>query len=205
LDTGSYYSIISSKLAKKLNLKVEMFSNDEDKALYGANGSPMKLLGKAEITLDIQNLRIPQTIRVCDNLTENLILGRSFLEESSANINFNSKIVTFCDDAIQIPLQHLIDNRSVVRIMKPTLVPARSEIVVPVTCNRIFNNREVILKSIEGQQYSNFALANAIVTVINERTICRLMNFQDKPLVLSPGQRIGQLEMFDKKIMFSSY
>jgi hypothetical protein len=135
---------------------------------------------------------------VCNTLTENLILGRTILEESGANIDFHSKIVTFCDDAIQIPLQHLIDNRTVVRICNPTLVPPRSEIVVPVTCNRIFNNKEVILKSIEGQQFTKFALANALVSVKNERTVCRLMNFQDKPLVLTPGQKIGQLETFDK-------
>ena len=193
LDTGSYYSIISLNLAKKLKLDVRSFTKDEDKALFGANGSPMRLSGKVEIMLDIQNLKIPQTLRVCDNLTENLILGRSFLEESGANINFISKIVTFCDEAIQIPLQHLIDNRTIVRICKPTLVPPRSEIIIPVTCNKIFYNKEAILKSIEGQQYSNFALANAIVSIKNQRTICRLMNFQDKPLVFSPGQKIGQL------------
>ena len=200
LDTGSYYSIISSNLAEKLKLDVRPFATDEDKALYGANGSPLRLAGKVEIMLDIQNLKTPQTLRVCDNLTENLILGRSFLEESGANINFTSKIVTFCDDSIRIPLQHLVDNRTLVRICKPTLVPPRSEIVIPVTCNRIFNNKEAVLKSIEGQQYSNFALANAIVSIKNQRTICRLMNFQDKPLVLSPGQKIGQLEMFDNNL-----
>ena len=160
----------------------------------------MNLLGKVEELVDIQNLKIPQTLRVCNNLTENLILGRAFLEESGANIDFNSKIVTFCNDVVQIPLQHLIDNRTVARICNPTFVPPRSEIVVPVTCNRIFNNKEVILKAIEGQQFSQFALANAIVAVRNERTVCRLMNFQDKPLVLSPGQKIGQLEMFDKNL-----
>ena len=36
--------------------------------------------------------------------------------------------------------------------------------------------------------------SHAIVTIKNQETICRLMNFQDKPLVLSPGQKIGQLE-----------
>ena len=200
LDTGSYHSIINSKLAKKLRLDVRAFAPDEDKLLYGANGSPMNLLGKADTLIDMHNLKIPQTMRVCDSLTENLILGRSFLQDSEAKIDFCSKIVTFCDDSIEIPLQHLIDNRTVVRICRPTIVPPKSEIVIPETCNRIYNNKEVILKAIEGKQLSQFAVANSIVSVNNEKTICRLMNFQDKPLVLCTGQRIGQLEFFDRNM-----
>jgi hypothetical protein len=49
----------------------------------------------------------------------------------------------------------------------------------------------------EGEQFSRFALANTISRVSRGQTLCRLFNFQDKPLVLCENQKLGDAEHFD--------
>ena len=98
VDSGSFFSLVSRRLIHKLKLPIVPFSKeDETTRLYGASGAPIHLLGKCELLLNISSLVLPISTFVCGNLSEDLLIGRSFLTDASANIDFKSKIITFSD------------------------------------------------------------------------------------------------------------
>ena len=70
LDTGSFYSLVSIQTARRLKLKIQQLTSETRQSLFSANGTSLKLLGTADVTLDISHLKIPHTVYVCENLNE---------------------------------------------------------------------------------------------------------------------------------------
>jgi hypothetical protein len=196
LDSGSFYSLISQNLANRLRIRSTPLTPETEHALFSATGSRLKLNGTADVTLDISNLKITHTVFICQNLNEDLILGRSFLSDASAIVDFKNRTVSF-SDVIQVPLHNGVDKTAIARATESVFVPPNSEIVFQVSCHQKFENQHVVLSPIEGQQFSRYAVANSLGTVNNNQTFCRLMNFQNTGLVISPGQKIGQLRVLD--------
>jgi hypothetical protein len=146
--------------------------------------------------LDISELKIPHTFYICENLTESVILGRTFLADASALIDFKNRTITV-SDTVQIPLLNKISRDNFVRAKEPVCIEPNSEVIFPVQCHTKFNNRTVLLTPIPGEQFRRFAVANAICRVDNGRTVCRLFNCTDKCLVICANQKIAQAELFD--------
>jgi hypothetical protein len=146
--------------------------------------------------LDISELKIPHTFYICENLTESVILGRTFLADASAVIDFKNRTITV-SDTVQIPLLNKISRDNFVRAKEPVCIEPNSEVIFPVQCHTKFNNRTVLLTPIPGEQFRRFAVANAICRVDNGRTVCRLFNCTDKCLVICANQKIAQAELFD--------
>ena len=94
LDTGSHFSTISTHLAQRQRLNVKPGTYITRQNSFSASGSQLNLRGTAEIMLEISGLKIPHTFYVCDNLSEQIILGRTFLDDSSAVIDFRNKTIT---------------------------------------------------------------------------------------------------------------
>jgi predicted aspartyl protease len=88
LDSGSYYSILSVDLARRLRIKIEPITDETNHTLFSANGTALRLEGTANVILDIAQLRISHEVYVCSNLSEQFLLGRSFLSQAGANLNF---------------------------------------------------------------------------------------------------------------------
>ena len=111
VDSGSHFSLISQRFFNKLRLTITPFSKDDEcSKLYGAGGSPLKLLGKCDLLLDIESLVLPITVFVCANLTQELLLGRKFLAESYAQLDFPNKRITF-SDCVDVPLHDKLDRQ----------------------------------------------------------------------------------------------
>ena len=56
-----------------------------------------------------------------------------------------------------------------------------------------------MLAPIDGEQFTRYAVANSLCTVHEGQTLCRLMNFHNKRIVISPVQKLGQLQLLDQK------
>ena len=128
IDTGSYFSLMNKQLAQRLHVKVQSMTQQTHQNLFSANGSQLKLLGTAEVTLDISVLKIPHTFYVCENLNEQAILGRAFLDDSSAVIDFRNKTITI-SDIIELPLQHKISRDNFVRAINSFCIKPNDEVI----------------------------------------------------------------------------
>jgi Reverse transcriptase (RNA-dependent DNA polymerase)/gag-polyprotein putative aspartyl protease len=200
LDTGSHYSLLSEETARKLKVSVEPLSCAQ--ALFSANGSPLNIAGQSTITLCISSLKVIIDVLIVKNLSEILILGRTFLQQGSAVLNFADNVVTF-NQLIDIPMHQIDKNASLARLTQSHCVPGNSEIICYVSCHPRFNNNDVLLTPIPGKQFAAYAVANSCNHVQKNLTLCRILNFNDTPLVLCKNQKMCQIQEYsnDQKCM----
>jgi hypothetical protein len=157
----------------------------------------LKITGTAEIILDVSQLRIGHTVYVCDKLSESLLLGRSFLSDSSAVLDFRNRTITF-SDFLQLPLQCKLNNENFARAKEALCIKPNTEVILPIYCNKKFNNQNVLITPIVGDQFQKFAIANSVCHVSQNQSVCRLLNCSNECLILCAGQKIAQIERFDE-------
>lgn len=95
LDTGSNLSIASSSIIdpEKLN-KLQPTGI----LITSANGTNIPVLGKTNITIEIENTNFKIPVTVVRNITSNIILGNDFLTGHNAVIDFKNKIIKLDND-----------------------------------------------------------------------------------------------------------
>jgi hypothetical protein len=108
LGSGSFHSILSAELARRFRIKSEPLTEETDHALFAANGSTLKLLGRAHVTLDVNQLRLQHEVIISPNVSEPFILGRYFLFDAGAvldfknscmqTVNFQDKPLVLCEN-----------------------------------------------------------------------------------------------------------
>jgi hypothetical protein len=196
IDTGSCLSLTSKFMAQKMNLRMQSLTEQSNHNLFSANGTRLKVLGTADVTLDISELKIPHTLYICENLTESVILGRTFLADASAIIDFRSRTITI-SDTLQLPLQHKIHRENFVRAIDSVCIQPNAEVMFPVKCSAKFNNSDILLTPIPGEQFVRFAVANAVCHVQRNKTVCRLINCTNQCLVICANQKIAHAGTFD--------
>jgi transposase InsO family protein len=170
-------------------------SDDSECVLQSANGSPLELVGTADISLNILGLIIPHTVTVCRRLTENCILGRQFLHGASAVLNFKDGTVTF-SDFLEIPLQGRVHSSAFIRACDAICITPKTEAVFAVQVHPKFNGQDVLITPLERHQLSPYLVANSIACVRRGRAFCRLLNYRDTNLVICKGQKLGKVELF---------
>jgi len=131
-------------LLKPLKLESRVIPVSQKKRLFTADGKAMKVLGTVELTLDIQEVQIPVTFCVWSCLQHEMILEITFLNETKANIDMESHILTLYNDLVGINL--ISDRDVIVRTADAVLVPPRSEALIPVLIPPNFGSGLSIIK-----------------------------------------------------------
>ena len=134
----------------------------------------MKVLGTVELTLDIQEVQIPVTFCVLSCLQHDMILGVTFLNETKANIDMQSHVLTLYNDMVGINL--ISDRDVIVRTTDAVLISARSEALIPVLIPPHFGAGLSIIEPSIKLHILQLALAKSIVSPVRNRTVCKIMN-----------------------------
>ena len=121
IDTGAFHSCVSLSLLKRLKLESRIIPVSQNKRLFAADGKAMKVLGTVELTLDIQEVQIPVTFCVLSCLQHDMILGITFLNETKANIDKESHVLTLYNDLLGVNL--ISDKDVIVRTADAVLIP----------------------------------------------------------------------------------
>ena len=88
LDTGSFKSILSSKLAEKLNIAYQV-PNPNVPNLQGVSGTSLEIAGVANVSVKIDGKNFKIEFFVIKNIVENtLLLGLEFLKSGGLVLNF---------------------------------------------------------------------------------------------------------------------
>ena len=135
---------------------------------------------------------------MCASLTQELLIGRVFLAESCAQLDFSSRRIIF-SNCVDVPLHDKLDRQSLFRAVNYVTVPPASEIALKIKCNQFYADQDVILTAVPGAQFHKFAIGNSICHVNKQgNTFCRLLNCSNRPLKLQPSETLGQIERIDK-------
>jgi hypothetical protein len=149
LHSESYYTILSVDLARTLRGTIEPITEGTNHTLFSANGTALKLEGTANVILDTAQLRILHEVYVCSNLSEQFLLGHSFLSQAGANLNFKEGIVTF-SNVLDVPLQKHVNKETLIRAKQPVCIPANSEAILAVEIHSKLNNKDALITPNEG-------------------------------------------------------
>jgi len=144
------------------------------KRLFTADGKPMHVIGTVNLTLDIQDFQIPVTFYVLPHLQFNIILGIQFLTQTKAKIDMECQTLTFYNDLAGTSLLNKSD--TLVRTTEAIFIPPKSECLFPVMVPPHFGTGMAIIEP-SGRLYKLLlALAKSLVSPINNRTVCKVMN-----------------------------
>jgi len=168
---------VSLSLIKRLKLQSRIIPVSNYKRLFTADGKPMHVVGTIQLTLDIQDFEIPVTFHVLPRLQFDVILGTHFLSQTKANIDMQSQILTLYNDSVGANLLNSSD--TIVRTTEAILIPPKSECIIPVMVPPDFGTGLAIIEPSAKVHKLQLALAKSIVSPVNNRTVCKLMNPTD--------------------------
>jgi len=116
IDTGAATSIISKKLMKKYDYKIDQPSN---LIIVTANGSRVRSLGQiSALPLEVKRQEIPTPVQVLESTDEILILGSDWLKRFRANVDYDHDILSIRTKGqlIKVPFSATRVNRFSVQI-----------------------------------------------------------------------------------------
>ena len=190
VDSGSVSSVISRSLAHNLQLPIEPITSNNP--LFADTGHQLKVIGKVEITFQLNGLLIPHIFTVIEGLTPNLILGSDFLRIHNASISYADNTVRFYEDLIVVPLQGFKHINNCATISQNICIPKYSEAIIPVKLPSSYNNDQVILEPIPTIQ-SVVAVASTMSVVSDGSAKMTVLNFRPYSITLRKNTKIASI------------
>jgi len=190
LDTGSRHNLASHKFALSHRLEIKPFSPGQGPKLFAANSSCLDIIGSAVIEPRIKGLVFPTDVLVCNNLSDDFLLGTEFISCYNVLLDYKNHIVTL-DDLVTVPLINSDSKQRVVRTTKSVYIPPKSEAIVPVLVHKRFAGQQVLIEPMPGRQFEKFGVARSLNTPISNDSVCRVLNYSESSLVLYKGQAVA--------------
>ena len=194
LDSGATRSCISSSFLKRLHLTPLPLDPSVSDEVYTADNTSLKILGQIELNLNINGLMVLQTFIVLPTIYNQCILGTDFLLQTKANIDFDSRIVSFYDGLTTLPLTALHNTTNIVRIAQAVTIPASCEAVVRVKLHRKYKPNLSIIEPFPNLSNKTFLLAKCLVQPRGSSTICKIFNPSNAPISLESNYPIATIE-----------
>ena len=195
LDSGSHFNLMAKNTALRLKVPIRTMNNADYPSLFTANGSFLRVIAIADIEVCISTFKLPTTVYITQSLNETLILGRMFLQESSAIIDFGKQSLTL-SDVIDIPLQFKRSNINYIRVIESVSIDPEDEVILQVNSPRVYNGQDVLITPIKEKQFHRFATGNSIGHAKDGKVRCRLLNVTDRKIWLCKGQKVGLIQHF---------
>ena len=86
LDTGSHFSVINSRYAHKLGLRLQNLQQGDIKYVMMANSQLVSISCKVRMQLQIGNLTLHEWAYCVPTLSQNIILGLKFMRNNGVNL-----------------------------------------------------------------------------------------------------------------------
>jgi hypothetical protein len=94
-------------MSNKLRKKMEIPIMEPSKTVFTlADGKKAASLGKSELEIEVEEIRIPVIVQIIDSSEDDLILGTELFAKNKGNIDFHTKLLTLRVDGniIEIPI-----------------------------------------------------------------------------------------------------
>ena len=203
IDTGASRSCISERYFHRVvphALREKVLSKTQDANLLSASGSPLSVIGHADLDIRIHGYVIPQVFTVVRNLQHHCILGIDMLKSSKAVINIAEKALHLFDDLIVTPLISEQDENFVLRITRSVRVPPHNEAFLPVTLkyNTKYDFRTpAFTEAYPGLLHRGIGVAHGIVQPKTHQTVCQIINATSNTQFIRKGTPLAYLSPID--------
>jgi len=197
LDTGCTNSVISEKLALKVNANIIYAAPGSGETLISANGGGMTVIGHTCIDINAGGLIIPFNFAVLKYISQSLIFGMDFLEYTNANMCWSQHTISFFGMVV-LPVLNASSCDNIVLLLRQTTLPPRSESLVPVRFKKEMGGMGIIepIMAFSKQEYS---VGKIIVNIKpkNRTTFCQILNPTDFHLTIKRNRPVGKLTNMD--------
>ena len=124
------------------------------------------------------------------------------MQQHNVNIDFHRQVMTFHDNLVAVAL--ICDSKfGYARSVKREIIPAESEITIPVKLSKGAKQDVVLLEPVESLQNLSIAGARCLVSAKNKRAVMRLINPTKNDITLSPTRVIANINIIDSQQVYS--
>ena len=183
-DTGSGLNCLSKSLLARLKIKMSSLQSD-NKIIGSFCGSSHSSLGKINLKFFIEKVCYEQEFYVFENLFCQMILGKPFFKQTQAKIDIANHLLTLGDQNKHVTLikKHHV---GLARLHNATILPAQSEIIIPVHVSKCFAQSTVLLEPLVKQKYPFLLVAKCLVNLDNKKLAnLRVLNCSTSDIHLS--------------------
>jgi transposase InsO family protein len=188
LDTGSETSIIPARFMSDNDLRPSV------QTLNAANGTAIRVLGEADIMLNIGSLKITVPCIVSEHVDE-ILLGLSFLEQNDCVWDFSKRSISIKGERVRL-LAHKPTNgvRRVVLQDETVLQPRCQQTILAKTVYSSLPKSAASWVTKPTELTSGVGVARTLVTDSPENVQIRVVNTNDYEVHLKKGMNLGSLE-----------
>ena len=201
LDTGATVTLLSEDYWSKIesSLSLRPWSGPH---LVGANGSPLAVLGCADIRLCVGTESFQQEAIVVKSLSVDGILGMDFLTENKCKIDVGERKLQIQSRGIQVSLQEAATSKCVqcpvLHMEETVVIPAWSEMEVMATMNGKPHTLGTWVAEAAVVGKMGLVTARSVVQSTTGRTPIRVINLTQQPATLHRGTKLAELEEVDE-------
>lgn len=194
LDSGASVSCMSAAFLQKLKIPLKPLREEDNRDVFLADGHPVQVQGRAEITVTITGLSIPCEVLILPQVGYSLILGLDFLEASGARIDFDEKVVTFYDNLTATRLSTSNVRSNTVCTLHATVLPPLSETLVPVLLPAKYSSDTSIIEPFPIEAKRKFICARSAIDSSKRTAVCKVLNPTNQVLWLPRHKSLACVE-----------
>ena len=197
IDTGASVSCLSSEFLATLNIDSStILPPDNSITVRGAGSQVINVLGKIILPLRLIDNLYLQEFHIIEQLIVPILLGLDFAITHGAKLDFMESTLTLSDNTYFFPYSEtqIFDGRCAVQIIESIIIPPLTETLLPVTLSDSFEIYSMtgMLEPCPGL-FSNWGIitARALVTINENKTVCRLLNPHQHQIYLPVSTRLA--------------
>ena len=124
LDTGSHFSVINSRYANSLGLRLQNLQQGDINFVMTANSEVVPVSSKVRMQLQVGSLTLHEWAYCLPNLSHNVILGLKFMRNNGVNLLNDRGVVKIQN--VTIPFVSSKDYLSLAVVDRDTVIPPKS-------------------------------------------------------------------------------
>ena len=198
LDTGSPYSILSTKMYLKLQSVVCLNRTNNDVKLKAADGSYIETCGKTDITFESDGHKFHQEFIIANIQGIDGIVGIDFLTVYDGQIKIKKQILKTSLGKIKIYKQNT-HTCARIQAVDTVLIKPNAETFLKATIEQpcIKNESLSVVEPSKYLLHKGCLIAKTLVNPNDEEVIMSVLNLSDQSVKVNQNAFIGSLEKVD--------
>ncbi len=190
IDSGSTSSLLSYRCYKNINSPIEL--QPVIPTLHDVNGNKLRVYGRADIPIDIQNKQFIHNVIICD-MTPDGILGQDFLLQNIKSVNYETYEMITNSGNIQCWVGGGSSMVCRITVRENIALPGNSTSWVPVEIPYRKHTEHSIHVQPLPRQCNQVHLVEGIVSP-DESSSIAVINYGEEPITLYQNTKIGLCE-----------
>ena len=152
------------------------------------------MTGKVVIPLTLKEVGVTFEFYVLPELSQNLILGRDFLQMFEGKIDFMHHCATFLNDGVRMELCQNVSRPQILRLAARVELQPYAEMLLPVTLSQRWKGGVGLVEPLPREEEQCYGVARSVVSPKGRRTVCRIVNPSEAIICLPKFTAIGTVD-----------